>query len=524
MNRKLLVGAAIVATVALLLWANLRKIDQAPSQAVAGAAGPSGAPLVKVVSMHRQPLTQEVLAPGTVEASRLRELRAPFSTREIRLLVGMGDRVEAGQTLAQLEAGELAARVAAQEAQVARAEAALADLRLQQQQAPVQLAQRLEQARAQLLQAEEGLAAASRQSESLLMRLEQARANLALLQNRSSAGSAQVEAAREALEQAEGAFRASPLQPGLREAYEGARAAYESALQQSQEAARQTAADLRRAYDELEAAEREYQLAGGENPAAAELARSQVEAARLALRMAELEAESGGTVAGQVRAAEADLAAARATLEGLRERLARAELKAPADGMVLAVAIRDGQPVQEGQPLLTLGDLTTLTVTARVDEIDIGKVKPGQPLSVRSNAYPQSRFAGEVVRVAAQTAQGGGMAGHYFEVEGEVSNQGDLLRSGMQAEVTITAATREAALVLGLAAVREEEGTASVLVVEEFRVKVRPVKLGLRTQTRVEVLEGLREGEQVIVSPFTLITSLKEGDPVRTEPFQEDAP
>ncbi|MFZ5823091.1 MAG: efflux RND transporter periplasmic adaptor subunit [Bacillota bacterium] len=530
MNRKVLVGAAIVGAVALLLWANLRKIDESPTTTASAAKsrgqtqGPAGAPLVKVVTMRKQPLTQEVLAPGAVEASGLREVRAPFSAKEITLLVGMGDRVEEGQVLARLASEELAAQVAAQEAQVARAEASLAGLRLQQQQAPIQLAQRLEQARVQLLQAEDGLGAVNRQAETLRTRMEQARANLTLLQNRSNAGSAQVEAARKALEQAETAYLASPLQPGLRESYEQARSAYESALEQSQEAARQTAAELKRAYDELEAAEKEYARASGENPEAVALARSQVEAARLAVQMAEMEAESGGTIAGQARAAQADLAAARAALDALRAKLSQAEVKAQAGGTVLTVAIRDGQPVQEGQPLLTLGSLTTLTVNARVDEIDIGKVKPGQPLSVRSNAYPQNRFEGQVVRVAAQTTQSGSSASQYFEVEGEVANTDDLLRSGMQAEVTITAAKRDAVMVVGLASVREEENQASVLVVENFQVKVRPVKIGLRTQTQVEILEGLVEGDQVIVSPFTLVNSLKEGDAVRTEPFEESAP
>lgn len=527
MNRKVLVGTALVASVAILLWANVRKLDGGaalPAAASAPAQGPAGAPLVKVATIQKRALIQEVLAPGSVEASTLRELRAAFSSKQVRLSVGMGERVEAGQLLAELEAGELANQVLAQEAQVARAESSLAALRLQREQAPVQLAQRLEQARTQLIQAEEGLDSASRQTETLRQRLEQARAALELLQRRGAAGSDQVEQARAALVAAEEAYRAEPTKPGARAAYDQARAAYEAALQQSQEAARQAAADLRRAYDDLEAAQKEYERAGGESPAAVMLAQSQVESARLAVRLAEMEAESGGTVAAQLRAAEVDLAAARASLDAARERLAQARLTAPASGTVLAVHTREGQPVQEGQVLLTLGDLDQLKVSARVDEVDIGKVRVGQSLSVRSNAHPQERFAGEVVRVAAQVAQSPQAATAFFEVEGRVANAGGLLRSGMNAEVTIATDRREATVVVGLAAVREEGAEAFVLVVEAFKVKLRPVKLGLRTQTEVEILEGLAEGEQVIVSPFTLVNSLKEGDAVRTEPFQEDAP
>lgn len=527
MNRKVLVGTALVASIAILLWANVRTLDGGaalPAAANTPAQGPAGAPLVKVATIKKRPLVQEVLAPGSVEASSVRELRAAFSSKQVGLLVGMGERVEAGQILAELQADELANQVLAQEAQVARAESSLAALRLQQQQAPVQLAQRLEQARTQLIQAEESLSAASRQTETLKQRLEQARAALELLQSRNAAGSDQVGQARAALVKAEEGYRAEPMRPGARTSYEQARAAYEAALQQSQEAARQAAADLRRAYDDLDLAQKEYERAGGENPAAVTLAQSQVESARLAVRLAEMEAESGGTVAAQVRAAQADLAAARASLAAARERLEQARVTAPAPGTVLAIHPRDGQPVQEGQVLLTLGDLEQMTVSARVDEVDIGKVKVGQLLSVRSNAHPQERFAGEVVRVAAQVAQSPQAVSSFFEVEGRVTNAGGLLRSGMNAEVTIATDRRDSAVVVGLAAVREEESEALVLVVEGFTVKLRPVKLGLRTQTEVEILEGLEEGEQVIVSPFTLVNSLKEGDAVRVERVEGDAP
>lgn len=523
MKRNVVIAAVLILAVGGLVWANARKLDgqgavpAGAAQPSAKAQGPAGAPLVKVEPAARRSLTQEVLAPGSVEAGAVQEMRAPFSSRQIKLLAGMGDKVKAGQVLAELAAEELSAQVMAQEAQVARAEAALAGLRLQQQQAPVQLAQRLEQARGQLLQAEEGLSAASRQSEALRRRLEQARGSLELLQGRSAAGSAQVESARQALVKAEEAYRRSPSDAQARQAYEQARSGYDAALQQSQEAARQAAADLRRAYDELDAAQKEYAQSGGENPVALQLARSQVESARLAVRLAEMEAESGGTVASQVRSAEADLAAARTTLAQLKEKLEKARLVAPADGTILSVGAKESQPVQEQQLLFTVGDLEAMKVTARVDEIDIGKVKVGQPLSVKSNAHPQSRFGGKVVRVSAQTAAAAQGAGTFFEVEGRVANEGGLLKSGMNAEVTITAEQKDGIFVVGLAAVREEGEKAFLLVVEDFKVKLRPVKLGLRTQTEVEVVEGLKEGDLVVVSPFTLINSLKEGDAVRTE-------
>ncbi len=517
MRRKGLIAAALLVAVAVLVAVNLKNLPAAGGGR--GSQGPAGAPLVRVQTVQKGSLQQEVVAPGILEARDVHEIRAPFATKSVTLQVGIGDQVSAGQVVAILDATDLALQVSAQEAQVARMESSLAALRLQQQEAPLQLNQRLAQARAQLLQAEDNLETVLRQDDLLRTRLEQARVNLTTLQNRSAEGAEQVAAARAALLEAEEAFKADPANPSLRAAYERARAAYDEVLRQSQEAASQAAAQLRAAYDELAAAEAEYARVSGDNPVAVELAASQVEAARIALQLAEMEAASGGTVAEQVRAAEIELQAARESLAAMQEKLAQAELTAPAAGTVLAVAIQDGLPAQETQLLLTIGDLDALKVTAHVDELDITKVQPDQPLSVETNAAPGEWFEGRVTRVAAQATMTGGAPS--FQVEGEVANRDRLLRAGLNAEVIIATAERHDTIVVPAAAVRSDNGQLSVLVVEDFTVKVRPVVAGLRTDVEVEILEGLAEGEQVIVSPFTLINSLKEGDAVRVEEVDE---
>ena len=517
MKRKVLVAAALLVAVAVLVAANLMNRPAAGQKAA--LQGPAGAPLVRVQTVQKSDLRQEVIAPGFLEARDVHEVRAPFTTKSVKLQVGIGDRVSAGQVVAVLDSADLAVQVTAQEAQVARLESSLATLRLQQQEAPLQLNQRLAQARAQLLQAEDNLASVMRQDDVLRTRLEQARVNVTTLQEKSADGAQQVAAARAALLDAEAAYQADPTNPGLRAAYEQARAAYDEVLKQSQQAAAQAATQLRAAYDELAAAEADYARVSGDNPVAVQLAASQVEAARIALQLAEMEAQSGGTLAEQVRAAEMELEAARTNLDALREKLAQAQFTAPVSGTVLSVAIQDGMPAQETQLLLTIGDLDVLKVTVQVDELDITKVRPGQELSVETNAAPDERFSGHVTRVSAQAAVAGGSP--FFQVEGEVANRDQLLRAGLNAEVTISTAERHDTIVVPAAAVRSDDGQTSVLVVEDFTVKVRPVVTGLRTETETEILEGLREGEQVIVSPFTQINSLKDGDAVRVEEVDE---
>jgi HlyD family secretion protein len=518
---KWLIAIGFVLVVSGLVWANLRNAGAAKT--ATATEGPKGAPLVKVVTVKPRDMTQTVLAPGTLEATGSREIRAPFSSLRVHVLVGMGDKVKAGQALAELEAGDLRVQVAGQEAAVARAESTAAQLNQQRETAPRQLSQKLEAAKAQLIQAQAGLESATRSPASAKQRLEQAQAGLLSVQNRAASAVDEAGPARLKLQSAEADFRANPTSNAARKAYDDARAAYEAALRRSADAAKQAVADLSQARQAVEVAQAEFDAVGADDAIGVRQARTTMESARIAVEIATRDAESGGVLIEQVRSAEADLSSARVTLENSRARLAQAALTAPNDGVVLALGLKDGQPAQQGQLLMELGGLDSLLVKARVDEVDIGKVQTGQPLSVKSNAYPQDKFSGAVTRVAAQSSVLTPGAASSYEVQGEVKNSGNKLRSGMNIQASVVTDTRTKVIVVGLESVREEGEKASVLVARDFKVEIREVKLGLRTQTQVQVVEGLKEGDKVIVSPFTFIRSAKKDDAIRVDPVEPAA-
>lgn len=465
--------------VALLIWANLRKLGGVDDPAAQVSQGPKNAPQVKVVKMAPRDLTQRVMAPGALEATAPQEVRAPFAAQRVKLFVGPGDQVTQGQIIAELDAAEdLRVQIASLEAGVARAESALAQLRSQQASAPLTFSSRLESANAQLAAAEAGLAQALKQADAARQRLEQAQAALRAVQNRAAVGTADTAAAR--------------------------------AL----------AAELATAYENVAQAEKEVAESGDNSPAVRQ-ARAQLTSARISVESAKADQATGAVSEGQFRSAEADLAAQRASLEAARAKLEQAHLKAPVTGTVLSGALKNGQPVQQGQVLFEIGGLNSLTVKARVDEVDVGKVQVGQALTITNNAYPTELFFGKVTRVSPQStapdARLGATGGTFYEVQGEVANRDGKLRAGMSAEARIITETRKNVLVVGLESVREEGEKASVLVVVGNRVEVRDVTLGLRTQTQVEITGGLTAGDEVIVSPFTLIKSLQNGDAVRAE-------
>jgi HlyD family secretion protein len=521
-KRKWLIAAGFLLVVAVLAYVSIQKAGGGSKPASAGANGPKNGPQVKVAKVAPRDLTQKVLAPGTLEPSDAQEIRAPFASLKVQLLAGPGDQVTKGQVIAVLDAADLQVQVTGQEAAVARAESALVSLRQQQQTAPLTMAMKLQNAKAQVEAAQQGLTTAMKQSETAGQRLNQAQVALLAAQGRVSSGGAEVAAAREKLLAAEAQYRANPIANAKQ--LQDAQAAYEAALTRSSESARQMAAELSQAQTGLQLAERDVADSGDNSPAVQQ-ARSQLESARLALSVATEEAEAGGITAEQVRSAEADLAAQRANLANLQQKLDQAQLKAPVSGVILSVAqnLKSGQPVQQGQLLFELGSMAVMNIKARVDEVDVTKVKVGQSLSIANNAYPGEKFPGRVNRVAAQSSQvaPGSNVGAYYEVLGQVENKNGMLRGGMSAEARIVTDSRSKVIVVGLESVREEKDGAVVLVVKEFKVELRPVKLGLRTQTEVEVVEGLKEGEQIVVGPFTLIKSLKDGTLVRTEVVEQ---
>lgn len=524
-NRWLIIGFVLV--VALLVGANLVRLRS--NRPASAGTGPKNAPAVKVASLAPRDLTLTVAGPASIEAGAPQEIRAPFSTEKAELLVKEGESVKAGQVLARLDSQEYALRVLTQEASVERARLALHGLEEQSALARQQAEQKVIAARAQLAQAEEALASVT-DSSVARSRLAAAQSAMAALQSKAEASNSAVDAARRRVDAANAQLQAEPQNGALRQAYREAESAYQAAAEAAVQAADSLASELAQAEAALQAAEREASLASQPESSAALQAKSGVEAARLALAAAQRELASGGNLAVQIRLAELDLRVAESTLTEMQVRLAQAEVKALADGVLLSVGAKgpDGtaarlsgpQPVQQGQAILTLGSMAEVTVRIRVDEVDISKVKVGQAVTLRANGAPGQIFTGKVTAVAAQSTAQPGQAAAYA-VEAVVQNQSELLRAGMSAEVEIAAAERKSVLVIGLQSLREEGTTFLVPIVSEGKVALVKVDLGLRTSSEVEVTAGLKEGDQVITSPFTLIRSVTQGQAVRIE---ADAP
>ncbi len=210
-----------------------------------------------------------------------------------------------------------------------------------------------------------------------------------------------------------------------------------------------------------------------------------------------------------IELAQAQLDADQIALDDAIQQLAYTHVEAPMDGVVAARTIQIGTIISSGitnigggTTVLTLSDLSRLFVLASVDEADIGQVKLGQPATITADAYLGVRFAGKVTRIAAKGVNVSNVV--TFEVQVEVTSGNRLLlKPEMTTNVKILTAQRDNVLLMPEQAAIKRKGMSIVQLpladAAATQPTTRQVRLGLSDGENVEVLDGLKEGEKVLV-------------------------
>jgi RND family efflux transporter MFP subunit len=161
--------------------------------------------------------------------------------------------------------------------------------------------------------------------------------------------------------------------------------------------------------------------------------------------------------------------------------------------------------VTAGQPLLTVTDSSTLSLTAEVDETDVLLVRPGVPAWAELDALPDARYAAEVASIdpTPTTSTRGGVSyvvrlalGRGTAADG---SSAPTPRPGMSAVVDLQVRTSRGAVSVPSSAVFRSGNRDAVWIVTNGVARERLVRLGAQGQARVEVLEGVEQGELLVV-------------------------
>ena len=188
----------------------------------------------------------------------------------------------------------------------------------------------------------------------------------------------------------------------------------------------------------------------------------------------------------------------RAVVATAQAKLAQTQVVAPASARVLTRLVEPGQIVQPGKALMSLALAGPTQLVAQVDERFLEQLQTGQSTSVVADAFPDQRFSARVLSIApAVDAQRGAIEVKFSLDQAPPA----FLREDMTLSVEVETAKRERALVLPLRALKSQASSTStaVLTAQGGRAQVRLVRLGLRTLDAAEVLEGLAEGDIVLL-------------------------
>lgn len=279
--------------------------------------------------------------------------------------------------------------------------------------------------------------------------------------------------------------------------------------------------ELAAAQERASAAPQIAALAGQEASLRAQLAQAKADQARAEKLLASgagvpLEVERART---QVASLEAQIASSRAQQQdakialrtdalrqkagvlSLRARARDADVRSPMEGVILKRRIEKGEVVGINQNLLRIGDLRHLWIESHVDEGDIGRVREKMPAAVRLYAFEGKVFPGHVARVLPDADRDR----KSFEVDIELDDKIVGLLPGMTAEINILIRQHDGVLMAPTDALH---GDHVWTVGTDGRLHNRPVKTGIRDLVQVEILDGVQEGDVLVLEDEDL---LKEG-------------
>jgi HlyD family secretion protein len=277
--------------------------------------------------------------------------------------------------------------------------------------------------------------------------------------------------------------------------------------------------------------------------------------------------------AAQLAGAQKQVAVARANLVRFSDVLRKHDAVAPLDGVVTDLPVKVGESVvpgiqnSQGSIIMTIADMSVITAEVKVDETDIVNIQLGQVADISIDAIPNKTFKGHVTEigntailrstgVAASQSAVSSQEAKDFKVVIAMDNPPDEVRPGLSCTAKITTATRQNALTIPIQALtvrqrgdleqQPKKGSSSgnaqaatkvdpaaekakkeelqgVFVVSNGKAEFRKVDTGITGATDIEVLNGLKDGDQIITGSYQVIRTIKNGATVKIDnkPVQE---
>ena len=263
-------------------------------------------------------------------------------------------------------------------------------------------------------------------------------------------------------------------------------------------------ARLEQAQADLAAAERRWSTIDQDQAAELAASRAKASQARSALQQARATVVQDRVKQAAVLDQQAQFTKAQAQVAQTKTSLSYTTITAPRDGVILKKNVEEGtivnsgrSGVAEGMAIVELGDLSTMYVDVEVDETDLADIRVGQKVEIDVESIKSKTLVGSVTRVDPQATTSSNIT--TVKVEIKVLDHDRRLVPGLSATCTFLAGERSNVLALPGRAVRQRGGKYYVTMPGEPTPKTVPVEVGLEGDDLVEIISGLKEGDQVLV-------------------------
>ncbi len=212
----------------------------------------------------------------------------------------------------------------------------------------------------------------------------------------------------------------------------------------------------------------------------------------------------------------------RAAVSDLGVRRDYSVIRVPFNGVVSKKYTEVGELLTPGKQIVTIVNPDRIYVLATIDEVDVGKLKLGLPVTITVDAFPGEKFSGTIKRIS-PIVSGGKLETRTADVWIYFDQKQQRIKPGMSADVEILVATLENVLSVPSQAVIEREGKKQVYVAEGSPLRqgaravarIRPIEVGETNWSFTQITGGLKPGEYVIITPEA--TGLKDGAKVKIE-------
>ncbi len=415
------------------------------------------------VPVNKENLNVEIAASGRVEPIKSVNVSPKEPARLIKLLVEQGDLVTAGQTLAIMENAELGVGISQARADFKQTRASLTEGKANVKAEIAQAEARLKQAQAKLDQAQNRIPADIKQTQSQI-----------------AAAESRLRLGQERLKRNKYLLRQGAI---TQDAFDEIINNYENAQSEIKE--------LRQRLEQ-------FKSTGGSE---VEQLKAEINEARISLE------QKQATAPDEIAGLEASAEKAEASLKQSEIQYADSIVKAPFTGVVTQRYAVEGSfvaPSTSGSSTASASATSILAlaqgleVIAKVPELDVGQLQPGQKVKIVADAYPEQVFTGEIKRIAPEAVIEEEVTS--FEVRVKLLTGENILRSKMNVDVTFIGKELNNSLVVPTVAIFTQNGKQGVMIPDaENKPKFQPVKIGLYLGDKTQIIDGVEPNQKVFI-------------------------